>query len=68
LKKKVTFGDLISDFEFYIECPECDTELIAMDFFKSIKCSKCGHIFKLHMLKARKVSHTNPSMRGFSIG
>ncbi len=68
MRKKITFNDLIAEIEFYIECPECDAEIIITDIFRSIRCPKCGHTFKPHQLKTRKKSHTNPSFRGFSAG
>jgi len=68
MRKKIDFDDLIADVEFYVDCPECNAELIVTDVFKFIECPKCGHRFKPHLLKARKKSHTNPSFRGFSAG
>jgi len=68
MRKKITFDDLIADVEFYVNCPECDAELIVENVFKNIKCPKCGHTFKPNLLLARKKSHTNPSFRGFTTG
>jgi len=66
--RKVKFEDLIADIEFYVECPECNKELIINNIFKNVRCPHCGCTFKPHLLLARKKTHKNPSFRGFSAG
>lgn len=66
--RKVEFGDLTAGLEFFVECPECDRELVVTNVFAHVKCPYCGTTFKPHTIKARARTHRNPSFRGFSVG
>lgn len=64
MKIKEVPEDPFATLEFYVTCPECDTELIIVDVFKLIECPRCGWKFKpSKILTRRKMSQKNPSFR-----
>ena len=68
LGKKITYDELLKDIEFYVNCPECDKELIVENVWSRIKCPACGWEFKPTQVLSRIKTQNNPSKRGFSMG